>query len=172
MSGVTELAAAGAGMTGSAQLLAALSLPANPFGLSDAHSVDGFALWQATVPQSSIVSELSTDVTNSAADAAAAVPPATVAEGPAAAAGAPIVEPDIAGLHAFEGAAANDPGKMGVADHSLGPRNSNAVLNDRAAAAMALSDAVGAASSVISGLTALAAQRANTEMPDTATDSP
>lgn len=140
VSGITDLAAAGAAMSVPGQHLQALpaqiASAANPFGLSSAHSVDGYALLNAVPPPSSILSGITelvavgpnTDLTTAAA-------PDSLR---AATAGEDAVQPILA---------VNMP---------KGPAQG---LIERAAAAMALSDAVGAASSVVSGLTELPARR-------------
>ena len=123
VSGLTELAAAGAAMSQAASSLGA----GNPFGLSSAHSADGYALVNAISAASSTVSGLTELCALPSATAAAAVP----------------VPAGQEGSHATVARSVS---------LAKGP-------DGRAAAAMALSDAVGAASSVVSGLTQLGARR-------------
>ena len=77
VSGITELVAAGASLVDiAAALSAASALPAadaHPFGLSSAHSVDGYALANALIAPSSVVSDMTELLTQ---------PPATVAVTP------------------------------------------------------------------------------------------
>ena len=67
VSGITDLAAAGASLM---DMAAALPTAANPFGLSSAHSVDGYALVNALTAPSSVVSDMSQLLTQPPAAAA------------------------------------------------------------------------------------------------------
>ena len=130
LSGITELAAAGAAMTQAAQ--SAHVSVGNPFGLTAAHSVDAYALLNAISAPSSTLSW--TTQLN-------AVPQTANANG------------------SVTAAASWQAPSVGTCTSSvvgaLAPVQGH---QDRAAAAMALTDAVTAASSVVPGLTQLAAR--------------
>jgi len=149
LSGITELAAAGAAMTQAAQ--STHVSVGNPFGLTTAHSVDGYALMNAIGAPSSTLSWV-TEL-DAAPQTTTANRSATAAAGSATAA-ASLQGPSV-GTGTFS--------TTGVLDLVQGNQ-------DRAAAATALTDAVTAASSVVSGLTQLAArvpsqaQRATADM--------
>ena len=146
VSGITELAAAGNAMSQPAQMPHAIATARNPFGLSGTHSVDGFALWQATVPQSSIVSGVSE----------------LMAEATAVAGGA-MTAGESATAAADEATAAREPA-------AAGPKQASTMDTDQAAMAVALTDAVEAASSLVSGLTDLAADRKSPRASDAASN--
>ncbi|KAA6417923.1 MAG: hypothetical protein FRX49_12081 [Trebouxia sp. A1-2] len=130
LSGMTELAAAGAAMTQAAQ--SAHVSAGNPFGLTAAHSVDGYALVNAIIAPSSTLSRV-TEL-----DAASQTTSANCSASAAA-----TLQGTSAGIRTCSVTEALSP----VQGHQ-----------DRAAAVTALTDAVTAASSVVSGLTQLAAR--------------
>ena len=130
LSGITELAAAGAAMIQAAQ--SAHVSVGNPFGLTAAHSVDGYALFNAISAPSSTLSW--TTQLNAAPQTANANGSVTAAASWQAPSVGTCTSSVVGALAPVQG------------------------HQDRAAAAMALTDAVTAASSVVPGLTQLAAR--------------
>ena len=140
VSGITELAAAGVAMSHPLHSMVALTANGNPFGLSSVHSVDGYSLLNIALP-SSIVSNVTEIATTGVATLAASL------QAPAA---GPVIAATATSADVSDGQSPNVGAQ--VAAGAVAPQG----YTDRAAAALALSDAVGAASSVVSGLTELA----------------